>query len=262
MDIGTLIGFLAGIGFMIYGIISSGSTLGDYMDTPSIIIVFGGTLASTMMAYPLNKLKNILAITKNAFFNKDLSPIKIIEQLTSLANVARREGLLALEEAGQKAEDTFLKKGIMLIVDGTDPELVRNILETELNFVEERHSDGRSLFEMISAYGPAFGMIGTLIGLINMLGKLDDPSTLGPSMSVALITTLYGSAIANVFASPLAAKLKFKSREEVLVKEIVVEGLLSIQAGENPRIIEEKLKTFLPPELRDQFQNSSEGAEA
>ena len=150
----------------------------------------------------------------------------------------------------------------MLIVDGTDPELVRNILETELVFLEERHAEGRGLYETLAAFGPAFGMIGTLIGLINMLGDLDDPSTLGPSMAVALITTLYGSLLANAFATPMASKLKYKSAEEILVKEVVVEGLLSIQAGENPRIIEEKLKTFLPPELRDEFNDASEGAEA
>lgn len=262
MDIGTLIGLFGGVFFVLFGIITSGSSLMEFWDTPSVVIVIGGCLASTIMAYPLDKFKKVIAITKSAFFSDNVSPIGIIEELIALANVARREGLLALEEAGQKAEDEFLKKGIMLIVDGTDPELVRNILETELVFLEERHADGRALYETIAAYGPAFGMVGTLIGLINMLGKLDDPSTLGPSMAVALITTLYGSLIANSFATPMAGKLKFKSREEILVKEVVVEGLLSIQAGENPRIIEEKLKTFLPPELRAQFKDASEGAEA
>lgn len=263
MDIGTLIGLVGGVIIVLYGIISSGGSLIDYWDTPSVIIVIGGALAATIMAYPLNKFKKVIAITKSAFFNKSLSPISIIKELIELANVARREGLLALEEAGQRTEDEFLKKGIMLIVDGTDPELVRNILETELVFLEERHAEGRALYETLATYGPAFGMVGTLIGLINMLGDLDDPSTLGPSMAVALITTLYGSLIANAFASPMADKLKYKSSEEILVKEVVVEGLLSIQAGENPRIIEEKLKTFLPPELREKFNDgSTEGAEA
>lgn len=262
MDIGTLIGALGGLFFVLYGIIASGSSIMEFWDTPSVIIVIGGSIAATIMSYPLDKFKKIVPITKSAFFTKKVSAIAIIEELTELANVARREGLLALEEAGQKAEDEFLKKGIMLIVDGTDPELVRNILETELVFLEERHTEGRALFETIATYGPAFGMVGTLIGLVNMLGQLEDPSTLGPSMAVALITTLYGSLIANVVAAPLAEKLKYKSREEVLMKEVVVEGLLSIQAGENPRIIEEKLKTFLPPELRLKLQNETQGAEA
>lgn len=265
MDIGTLIGLFGGVFFVLFGIIESGSSVMDFWDTPSVVIVIGGAFAATILEYPLHKLKKVLAITKSAFFNKSLSPISIIKELIELANVARREGLLALEEAGQQTEDEFLKKGIMLIVDGTDPELVRNILETELVFLEERHAEGRGLYETLAKYGPAFGMVGTLIGLINMLGDLDDPSTLGPSMAVALITTLYGSLIANAFAGPMAGKLKYKSAEEVLVKEVVVEGLLSIQAGENPRIIEEKLKTFLPPELRDKFDDTSttsEGAEA
>ncbi len=262
MDIGTLLGLFGGVFFVLYGIISAGSSVMAFWDTPSVVIVIGGSLAATIMAYPLEKFKKVVAITKSAFFNKSVSPISIIKELIELANVARREGLLALEEAGQKAEDEFLKKGIMLIVDGTDPELVRNILETELVFLEERHAEGRALYETLGKYGPAFGMVGTLIGLINMLGDLDDPSTLGPSMAVALITTLYGSLIANSFAGPMADKLKYKSKEEILVKEVVVEGLLSIQAGENPRIIEEKLKTFLPPELRAKFADSSEGAEA
>lgn len=186
MDIGTLIGLFGGAFFVMFGIISSGATIGAYIDPPSIIIVIGGALAATIMAYPLDKFKKVVAITKSAFFNKALSPISIIKELIELANVARREGLLALEEAGQQTEDEFLKKGIMLIVDGTDPELVRNILETELVFLEERHAEGRGLYETLAAFGPAFGMIGTLIGLINMLGDLDDPSTLGPSMAVAL----------------------------------------------------------------------------
>lgn len=265
MDIGTLIGLFGGVFFVIFGIISAGSSVMDFWDTPSVVIVIGGAFAATIMAYPLDKFKKVISITKSAFFNKNLSPISIIKDLIELANVARREGLLALEEAGQQAEDEFLKKGIMLIVDGTDPELVRNILETELVFLEERHAEGRGLYETLATYGPAFGMVGTLIGLINMLGDLDDPSTLGPSMAVALITTLYGSLLANAFAAPMAGKLKYKSAEEILVKEVVVEGLLSIQAGENPRIIEEKLKTFLPPELRDKFDDpsaTSEGAEA
>jgi chemotaxis protein MotA len=149
----------------------------------------------------------------------------------------------------------------MLIVDGTDPELVRNILETELVFLEERHTEGQNVFETMGTYAPAFGMIGTLIGLINMLKYLDDPSTIGPNMSVALVTTFYGSVLANVVFLPLAHKLKVRSKSEILVKELMVEGLLSIQAGENPRIIEEKLKTFIPPEMRKDYRNQMEREE-
>jgi len=261
MDIATIIGLIAGAVFIVWGIMISGNIVNFY-DPPSIVIVLGGTIASTLTAYPLKKVLGAIKAVKKAFFEKKIDPIGMINQLIELSNLARREGLLALEEVGEKTEDEFLKKGIMLIVDGTDPELVRNILETELNFLEERHKEGQSVFETMGSFAPAFGMIGTLIGLINMLKDLDDVSGVGPNMSVALVTTFYGSVLANALFIPLANKLKGKSSEEVLVKELVVEGLLSIQAGENPRIIEEKLKTFLSPEMRRKYKNSPEREEA
>lgn len=257
MDIATILGLLLGIGFTSWGIMNTGS-LSDFWDLPSIIIVFGGTISASLLAYPLNTLGSVGKIFQKAFFHKDVSANGIIEEIISLANVARKEGLLSLEEYGSKLDDEFLKKGIMLIVDGTDPELVRNILETELVFLEERHGEGQGILESMGAYAPAFGMIGTLIGLINMLQKMDDPKAIGPNMSVALITTFYGSALANIIFIPLAKKLKVRSKSEVLVKELMIEGLLSIQAGENPRIIEEKLKTFIPPDLRKKFEKESE----
>lgn len=256
MDFATAIGFLAGFGFIIWGI--SGSSSGDLMsffNFESIVIVLGGTMAATFVSYPLKKVFTTLKVVKNAFTTKNDMPNDIIKKIIDLANIARKEGLLALEEAGEEINDDFLKKGILLIVDGTDPDLVRNILETELTFMEERHKDGQGIFEAMGSYAPAFGMIGTLIGLISMLKTLDDPSTVGPKMSVALITTFYGSVLANLLFIPLANKLKGRSNEEIMIKELMVEGLLSIQAGENPRIIEEKLLTFLAPELRKSVSN-------
>lgn len=257
MDISTIIGLLMGFGFIIGGIVTSGE-LGSFIDIASIVIVLGGTIASTLASFPLDKFNNLFKVIKKAFQHNDTSPTKVIGDIINLASVARKEGLLSLEEYSENLDDEFLKKGIMLIVDGTDPELVRNILETELIFLEERHMDGQSIFETMGTYAPAFGMIGTLIGLINMLRFLDDPSTIGPSMSVALVTTLYGSMLANVVFLPIAQKLKIRSRDEILVKELMVEGLLSIQAGENPRIIEEKLKTFIPPEMRKDYEGQME----
>ncbi len=262
MDLATIIGIIVGTSFIIMGIVLDGNIL-DFYNLPSIIIVLGGTMASTLVAYPLKKVLVTLKIVKKAFSGKDLEPGYIIKKIIEIANVARREGLLALEEAAEEIEDDFLKKGIMLIVDGTDPELVRNILETELSFLEQRHSSGKSIFDMMGTQAPAFGMIGTLIGLISMLKQLDDPKSVGPAMAVALITTFYGSVFANLIFIPIAGKLQIRSREEVLIKEIMVEGLLSIQAGENPRIIEEKLKAFLAPELRkDMEKGEEEGVEA
>ncbi|MBU5437701.1 MotA/TolQ/ExbB proton channel family protein [Tissierella sp. MSJ-40] len=257
MDISTVVGLILGIGFTVWGILVSGE-LGSYWDWASVVIVLGGTIASTLVCFPINNFLNLSKVLKKTMFYKDTSANEIIEEIINLANIARKEGLLSLEEYGSKLDDDFLKKGIMLIVDGTDPELVRNILETELVFLEERHSEGQGILEAMGTYAPAFGMIGTLIGLINMLKKMDDPKAIGPSMSVALVTTFYGSLLANVIFLPLAQKLKVRSKSEVLVKELMIEGLLSIQAGENPRIIEEKLKTFIPPEMRKEFRKELE----
>lgn len=261
MDIATIVGLVSGFIFIIWGILISGE-IGSFIDIPSILIVVGGTLASTLISYPIKSFLGSFKVVKNAFFHEEISPDGVIAQIIKLANVARKEGLLSLEELAEGIDDKFLKKGIMLIVDGTDPELVRNILETELVFLEERHTEGQSLFETMGSFAPAYGMLGTLIGLINMLKTLEDTSSIGPNMSVALVTTFYGSFLANVVFLPMANKLKIRSNREILVKELIIEGLLSIQAGENPRIIEEKLKTFVPPELRTDYKDQleSEGA--
>ncbi|NLI89170.1 MAG: motility protein A [Epulopiscium sp.] len=253
MDIAAIIGIIAGIVFMFTSIFLGGGIAGVtlFLDLPSAMITFGGAFASLLIATPLDKVMGSLKTAKLAFKSQDLDPGEVIKNIIDLAFTARKEGLLALEEMANNMDDEFLKKGILLIVDGTDPELVRNILETELAFMEGRHNDHQAFWTTVGALGPAWGMIGTLIGLITMLDNLSDPSTLGPSMSVALVTTLYGSVLANFIADPIASKLKSRSGDEVLLKEVTIEGLLSIQAGENPRIIEEKLKAFLSPSLRE-----------
>lgn len=250
MDIATIAGIIAGIAFIVTGILLNGD-LGSFYDLPSIAIVLGGTVASTLIAYPLEAIVSMFKASKKLFSTYQTNPNDIIVKLMELANIARREGLLALEESVQEEDDAFLKKGILLIVDGTDPELVKNILETELHFIEERHSQGQGVLKTMGSYAPAYGMVGTLIGLINMLKILDEPESIGPSMAVALVTTFYGTVLANLLFLPAAEKLKNRSDVEILYKEIVLEGILSIQAGENPRIIEEKLKAFLSPKDRD-----------
>ncbi len=223
----------------------------DYYDLPSVIITIGGSIAGVLASY---KLKDFIIGLKSitlAFKEKVIDPGTVISNIIDLSNVARKEGLLALEEASNDIDDPFLKKGIMLVVDGTDPELVRGILETELTCLEERHKKVISLWEKWAELGPAWGMIGTLLGLVNMLNNMEDASSIGPSMAVALITTLYGSIIANWLCNPVATKMKVNNDLEVIVKEVMVEGLLSIQAGENPRVIEEKLKSFLSPAVRN-----------
>ncbi|MFO7294601.1 MAG: motility protein A [Clostridia bacterium] len=260
MDIATIAGIIAGVSFIVAGILMSGD-LSNFYDAPSIMITLGGTFAATLISYPLKNIIGILKVTKKLFFTKARQPNEIINQIIELANIARKEGLLALEEAAYRLDDPFLQKGILLIVDGTDPELVRNIMETELTFMEERHSQGQAIFETMASLAPAYGMIGTLIGLINMLKMLDDPSSIGPNMAVALVTTFYGSILANLVFTPTANKLKQRSAQEMLYKEIMLEGILSIQAGENPRIIEEKLKAFLSPQERKALDNNSNAGE-
>lgn len=264
MDIASLAGFLLGVVMFIYGVFSAGglSALSGMYDFPSIIITIGGSLAGTLESHKLKDFINGFKGITLIFQDKVVDPAASIKNIIDLANVARKEGLLALEEAANGIEDPFLKKGVMLVVDGTDPELVRGILETDLNNVEARHKKVIGFWEKWAELGPAWGMIGTLIGLVDMLKKLDDASAIGPAMAVALLTTLYGSLVANWLCNPVAAKLKVNHDQEMMIKDITVEGLLSIQAGENPRIIEEKLKSFLAPSARETAVEEAGGGEA
>jgi chemotaxis protein MotA len=261
MDIGLIAGILGGLGLVAFGIITGGTPFTAFIDTGSILIVIGGGIAATFVQYPLQDMLGFMGIFMKALKNPEFNTGQIIDKVIELANVARREGLLALEEAVDEVNDEFLKKGVMLIVDGTDPEMVKNILETELTNMLDRHARGRGIFDALGSLMPAFGMIGTLVGLVGMLQSLSDPSAIGPKMAVALLTTFYGSLFANLIWIPIAGKLKLKSDEEALVKEVMIEGLLSIQAGENPRIIEEKLKAFLSPSIRKSIGTQEEGEE-
>ena len=237
---------------VVFGIITSGgvSAMGNFIDPPSIVITIGGSLSSLLSSYTMPEVINNLKGLGVAFKDPKMDHGAVIRQIIDLSNVARKEGLLALEEVAGNLDDEFMKKGILLIVDGTEPELVRGILETELVNMDDRHKSMAGFYDTWATLGPAWGMIGTLVGLVNMLKKLDDFNTIGPNMATALLTTLYGSLIANWFCSPIANKMKNINSKEYQMKEIVIEGLLSIQAGENPRVIEEKLKSFLSPAVR------------
>lgn len=249
MDFATILGIVMGFGF-IGGAIMFGGSVREYLDLPSFILTIGGTIAATIINYRGPQLRNALRVLRVAAGHRHFDPEELIRLIVRLAEKARREGLLAMEEEAEQLEDPFLRKGIQLVVDGTDPELVRNILDIELTFIEERHRQGQALFESLAVYAPAFGMIGTLVGLVRMLGKLEDPSKVGPAMALALLTTLYGALAAYLVFTPIAGKLRVKNEEEVMIREIMIEGVLSIQAGENPRIVEEKLRSFLPPNNR------------
>ena len=255
MDITTIVGMVVCAVMVILGIVTGEegpAAMGHFYDLVSIFITLGGSICCMLMqakSFPV-----FIASFKSfslALKVHKIDPAEGIRNIINLSNVARKEGLLALEEAANNIEDDFLKKGIMLIVDGTDPELVRNIMDTELGAIDERHNDKIMFWANWGGMGPAWGMIGTLVGLVNMLYNMEDMSKIGPNMAIALLTTLYGSLLANWICAPVASKLKSNNEKEIMEKEIMIEGLLSIQAGENPRVIEEKLKSFLSPQDRE-----------
>ncbi|MCF7959034.1 MAG: MotA/TolQ/ExbB proton channel family protein [Phycisphaerae bacterium] len=251
MDLATLIGMLLGFGLVGYSMVSSAADKAPvFLNAPSAMIVIGGAIASVMMAAPLSRFLKTGKFFSKAIMHKDQSVEKLINELVGYAEIARRDGILSLESATKDAEEPFIVQGIQMAVDGTDPELIEDIMTNELESISERHEQGKSVFDNLGKYAPAYGMIGTLVGLVVMLLNMNDPSKIGPSMAVALITTLYGSMIANMFAMPIADKLAVRSEEELLMKTIIIKGVMSIQSGDNPRIVEQKLKTFLPPSLR------------
>lgn len=259
LDIASLAGMILGFAMVIFGIVSSGgvSAITDsFIDSSSIIITIGGSVSGVLACYKLPDFINGFKSIGLIFKMDTADPGEAIGNIINLSNIARKEGLLALEEAANGIEDAFLRKGVMLVVDGTDPELVRGILETDLACIEDRHKKIIGFWEKWGELAPAWGMIGTLVGLVNMLKNLEDSSTIGPSMAVALLTTLYGSLIANWICNPVASKLGVNNASEIMLKEVTVEGLLSIQAGENPRVIEEKLKSFLSPKVRESLSGS------
>ena len=253
MDIASLLGLGGGIGVVLFGIIQSAGAGGIsyFIDIPSIIITVGGSLMALASSRKMPDLIGGFKSLKLAIKEPSIpSPQATIQQIIDMSNVARKEGLLALEGYTENIDDEFMKKGIMLVVDGTDADLVRSILETDLTNMDDRHKSVAGFWDFWSTMCPAWGMIGTLIGLVIMLQNMSDPSSIVPSMAVALITTFYGSLIANWICVPTCEKLKLNNANELSVKSIMIEGILSIQAGENPHVIEEKLKTFLAPSLR------------
>ena len=244
MDISTVAGLvlatLAIIGSILYG-----SPLSIFIDVPSVVVVIGGVIATTLIKWPMENVKALVAYYMKSVFSTPVDAKAMIEEIQKLAETARRESVFALEKV--PVEDKFLKKAVTLAADNRPPEVITSILSLEIAAMEDRHAKGVDMLEGMGADGPAFGMIGTLIGLVQMLQNMSDPSSIGPAMAVALLTTFYGSVIANVFTIPVAAKLKQRSKQEATKMNIIVAGVLGIVAGENPRVIREKLDSFLPP---------------
>lgn len=251
MDIGSIGGLIAGFVFIALGIIFAKGNPLLFINLPSVMITIGGSFAAICVSNPLSRILTLWKVARLAFFPVSYSPDEMIITLVSFSEKARREGLLALEDDLDELDDAFLRKGIQLVVDGTDPELVRRIMETELEHIIARHDERRKIFEDWALLAPAFGMIGTLMGLILMLVNIEDKSAIGPGMSTALITTFYGAIMANLVFQPIANKLEFRGNEEILLKLIMIEGTLSIQSGDNPRIVKDKLVSFLEPDKRE-----------
>jgi chemotaxis protein MotA len=250
MDIGSIVGLLIAFAMMALSVVMGGGSFASFWDTASVFMVFGGTLGAVLMCFSLKNVFNLPKVLLKVFLNKPINQAEIIEQMVSLAETARREGLLALESRLSEIKNPFIKLGIQMAVDGTRPEVIEDIMKTDIESVAMRHKDGKGMIDQIGRFGPAFGMIGTLLGLIIMLGNMSDPSAIGAGMAVAMITTLYGAILSNAMFLPFSEKLAAVTRNEMIGREIILRGVMAIQAGENPRVIEQKLSTFLPPKLR------------
>ena len=248
MDIATIIGFVLVVGAILGSILAAGD-LGAFIDVPSVLVVGLGMTGATFIKWPMEVVQKLVAIILKAVFFTPADPKATIEEIGTLAETARRESVFALEKV--PIEDPFLKKAMTLAADNRPPEVIQSILQLEIDAMEDRHKTGINVLDGLGADGPAFGMIGTLIGLILMLGNLSDAAALGPAMAVALLTTFYGSVLANAVALPVKNKITYRSGLEMTKMNIIIAGTLGIVAGENPRLIKEKLSAFLPPAERD-----------
>lgn len=249
-DLLTPLGITLGFAMIMAAIMSNSGSEGisSFADISSIFIVIGGLTASMLITFKMEQIRLTKRVLKEAFHKSQRSIPELIQLFIHLSDRARREGILALENELDKVQDPFIRKGMMLAVDGVETEVITDILNAEITAMEDRHYKGRQLIEKAAEYAPAWGMIGTLIGLVLMLNKLAEPASLGPSMAVALLTTLYGTVLANLFFTPMAGKLESKTEEEVFIRQIIIEGIIGVQSGQNPRILEEKLSAFLTEE--------------
>jgi len=248
MDISTILGLLIGSVLILLSIILK-TSLSAFIDPSSVLVVLGGSLAAVMICVPLKEVFNAFSVMKNTVFNKQESISELIEQIVSLAETARRDGLLALENRIDEIDNNFIILGIQMAVDGTRPEIIEDVMRTEMDAIATRHKKGKKILDHAGRFAPAFGMIGTLVGLVIMLGDMR-PETIGSGMAVALLTTLYGAIVSNLIFLPLSEKLGYINDHELLTKEIIVRGIMGIQSGDNPRVIEQKLSTYIPPKLR------------
>ena len=250
MDIATIIGLVGGVAAIIMSVITSGGSLMGIIDIPSVFMTIEGSFCAILIVSPMKDVLHTFKVLGKVFKIPDFGEKVLVQNMVALSEKARREGILALEEGLEDLEDEFMKTGLRLVVDGTDGAVIRTILESEMDQVEARHMVYINVMTQWAGYAPGFGMIGTVLGLIGMLKNLEDKSSLGPNMAVALVTTLYGSLLANWIIGPMAQKLINQNSQEMRIKEMIIEGVLSIQAGDNPRILALKLLTYLDPKSR------------
>jgi chemotaxis protein MotA len=250
MDIASVIGLILAMGLILGSIAMGNAPFAAFIDVPSGLVVIGGAFAAALIAFPLKSMLKSPKIALKVILNKGEDRLALIKQIVDLAETARRDGLLALESKVGEIENPLVKTGIQMAVDGSTPEVVEEVLRTETEAISVRHKEGKSIMDQLGRFAPAYGMIGTLMGLIMMLQDMSDPSGIGAGMAVALITTMYGAIVANVFFCPFAEKLGLISRNEMVSLEIAIRGVMAIQSGESPRAIDQKLKTFLPPNQR------------
>jgi len=249
MDFGTIIGILGGFS-LVFLAIASGGGLGWFVDAPSAMIVVGGTFGAVLINYPMSDFLGVIRVAKNVFFQRRRKTAEITKFIVQMSRVARREGVFSLQKMAGKMKDPFFDKAVELMVDGIEPVDMRRILETELEAIADRHRLGAEIFTTMGNFAPAMGMMGTLIGLVQMMMQMNNPSAIGPAMAVALITTFYGVILANLVFLPIAGKLRKRSAEERLEKRLIIDGILSIQSGDNPRVVEQKLHSFVSPHER------------
>ncbi|MDO8586197.1 MAG: flagellar motor protein [Armatimonadota bacterium] len=241
MDLATVIGLALGWGALMIALIMEGGSLGDLVNPSAFVLVFGGTLGATTVAFSLKQILSVPGVVRNAFFCKDTDMPRLIRSIVDFARTARREGILSLENEVKAVDNKFLQMGVRLVVDGTPSEMVREILETEIVSLQERHKVGENIFATMGGFAPTLGIIGTVMGLIHMLASLDKPGAMGPAIAAAFIATLYGVALANLVFLPIGSKLKARTTEEIIAYDMMVEGILSLQAGDNPRMVETKM---------------------
>lgn len=249
MDLATIIGLASGIAMIVAVILAEGN-LPAYFNLHALLLVGGGITATAFIMFDLRTVLGSIRVAVRAFRDDTWNLEEIISQMVHLSKLSRANGILSLEAAEREVRNPFLRKGLQLAVDGNEEGLIRFIMSTDVSFTRERHLLGQKVFRQMGAMAPAFGMIGTLIGLVDMLRKMDDPSQIGPAMSVALVCTLYGALLANLVCLPIANKLEYRMKEEALAKQVVIEGIVSIMQGANPKLLKEKLEAFVPPGMR------------